>query len=277
MPELPEVETTRRGVAPYVQGAQIERAIVNHAKLRWPIPPTLPGRLHGATIVALERRAKYLLFRCTAESSDLGHLIVHLGMSGSLRMTERELPFRKHDHFVLRFTNGTDLRLHDPRRFGAVLWKKGDALQHPLLKNLGPEPLSEAFNAISLQRSCQHRKVAIKQHIMNSRVVVGVGNIYANEALFLAGINPKRAAGNLSMQRLERLVAAIKQVLSEAISQGGTTLRDFVREDGEPGYFKLFLNTYGRTGEPCHHCGTPIRQQVIGQRSTFYCPKCQRY
>ncbi len=271
MPELPEVETTRRGIAPHLVGRRIERVVVRNPALRWPIPPQLPQLLRGRKILAIDRRAKYLLF-------DLGNgtLIIHLGMSGSLRLTPAETPAKKHDHFMLVLNSQMTLRLHDPRRFGAVLWHRGDVGRHPLLASLGPEPLDEAFDAAYLHASCLDRKTPIKQHIMNNKVVVGIGNIYANEALFLAGIHPRRAAGRIARPRIARLCDSIKTVLQSAIEQGGTTLRDFVHADGEPGYFSLRLHVYGKTGEPCYACGSPIRQIVIGQRSTFYCWRCQR-
>ena len=271
MPELPEVETSRRGIEPWLQNQRITSVLIRDSRLRWPIPRTLKKKLTGKTIKAVKRRGKYILIEIEDD-----HLILHLGMSGSLRISDPESEFRKHDHFILTVANIKQLRLHDPRRFGAVLWQKGDALQHPLLKTLGPEPLSQDFNTDYLYVSCQNRKASIKQHIMNNRVVVGVGNIYANEALFLAGIHPKRLASRISRPRIEKLVAAIKQVLNSAIRQGGTTLRDFIRENGQPGYFKQQLNVYDRANEPCPLCGATLLRITLGQRSTFYCPKCQR-
>ncbi len=271
MPELPEVETTRRGITPHLLEQTITRVIINNPSLRWPIPPTLPRRLQGETIRQIGRRAKYLLL-----DTDSGTLILHLGMSGSLRLTEQGTAMRKHDHFILQLGSGMELRLHDPRRFGAVLWHQGNIIAHPLIRDLGPEPLQDGFNANYLLQTCKGRKSSIKQHIMNSKVVVGVGNIYASESLFLAGIHPKRAAGRIAPARIDQLVQSIKAVLGSAIEQGGTTLRDFVHEDGKPGYFKLYLNVYGRTGEPCHQCQSAIRQINLGQRSTFYCVHCQR-
>lgn len=271
MPELPEVETTRRGIEPHLINHHIVETTINNPQLRWPIPKSLPQRIQGQTIQAVERRAKYLLIRL-----DSGTLIIHLGMSGSLRIVDQEIPFRKHDHFSLSLDSQKQMRLYDPRRFGAVLWKTGDVLEHPLLKSLGPEPLSESFHGDYLVDSCKSRKASIKQHIMNGKVVVGVGNIYASEALFLAGIHPKRRADRISRARLEVLTREIKGVLQASIEQGGTTLRDFVREDGAPGYFKLHLNVYGRNGESCFGCGQAIKQITLGQRSTFYCPQCQR-
>ena len=271
MPELPEVETTRRGIEPYLQNQIIKTVTIRNPRMRWPIPQTLPGKLQGQRVLSVKRRAKYLLLETAA-----GTLILHLGMSGTLRISASGTAYRKHDHFALTLTNKKELRLHDARRFGAVLWSDGDALQHPLLASLGPEPLDGEFNPDFLQRACQNRKAAIKQHIMNSKIVVGVGNIYASEALFLAGIHPARAAGRISRPRIERLVDSIKVVLRKSIQQGGTTLRDFVRENGEPGYFSQYLNVYGKTGEPCPGCSTTIKQIVLGQRSTYYCPNCQR-
>jgi len=271
VPELPEVETTRRGIEPYLKNRTVKSVTVRNPRLRWPIPKTLAKKLLGQKIFSVKRRAKYLLIKTEA-----GTLILHLGMSGSLRISAIGTAYRKHDHFALTLSNGKELRLHDPRRFGAVLWTKSNVYQHPLLTSLGPEPLEKDFNADHLYRSKQNRKVSIKQHIMNSKIVVGVGNIYASEALFLAGIHPKRAAKRISKVRIERLVVAIKSVLSDSIQQGGTTLRDFVRENGEPGYFSQHLNVYGKAGEPCPSCGKTIKQIVLGQRSTYYCPNCQR-
>ncbi len=271
MPELPEVETTRRGIAPHVEGQRVDDVIVRHHQLRWPVPRGLKGRLSGHTIRNVSRRAKYLLL-----GFDHGTLILHLGMSGSLRIIDRDTVAEKHDHLDIVLHNGKALRLTDPRRFGAVLWTKDDPNDHELLDHLGPEPLSEAFNSDTLYQLSRKRKGSIKQFIMDGKVVVGVGNIYASESLFLAGINPKAIAGKVSKVRYDKLTQAIKQVLTAAIAQGGTTLRDFVGGDGKPGYFAQQLNVYGREGEPCRHCGTPIRQFTQGQRSTFYCPRCQR-
>ncbi len=271
MPELPEVETTRRGIAPHLLDRRIDKVVIRNPNLRWPIPPSLTRRLRGLHIHTIDRRAKYLLL-----DVGKGTLILHLGMSGSLRLTEHGAPYKKHDHFILELDSGMSLRLHDPRRFGAVLWHTGAIDEHPLLAELGPEPLQDEFDSEYLWHSCRGRKTAIKQHVMNSKVVVGVGNIYANEALFMAGIHPKRAAGRISRQRIDQLATSIKAVLASAIEQGGTTLRDFVHADGEPGYFSQELLVYAKTGEPCYHCRAPIRQIVIGQRSTFYCSHCQR-
>lgn len=275
MPELPEVETTRRGIAPYLQGQTIAKAVVRNAKLRWPIPDNLSALVSGLAIQDIRRRAKYLLLEC-----ETGTLIIHLGMSGSLRVypltTERkaELP-HQHDHFDLVLQNGTVLRLRDPRRFGAVLWQAGDALLHPLLINLGPEPLTPEFNASGLFAQTRGRVASIKQTLMNQQVVVGVGNIYANEALFTAGINPKTPSGRISKIRYEKLVHAIKQTLQQAIEAGGSSLRDFVHSDGTLGYFQQHYWVYGREGLLCKKCGNLIKQIRQNQRSSFYCPACQ--
>ncbi len=271
MPELPEVETTRRGIAPHIKGKKVSDVIVRHHQLRWPIPRGLKKTLVGHTIHSVSRRAKYLLL-----GFDHGTLILHLGMSGSLRIIKANSPAEKHDHLDIAFANSKTLRLTDPRRFGAVLWTRDHPEEHELLAHLGPEPLSEAFDNEHLYQLSRKRKSSIKQFIMNGKVVVGVGNIYASESLFLAGISPKSVAGKVSKARMEKLTAAIKQVLAAAIEQGGTTLRDFVGGDGKPGYFAQQLNVYGREGEPCRVCGKGIKQIVQGQRSTFYCPHCQR-
>ncbi|MCW9088338.1 MAG: bifunctional DNA-formamidopyrimidine glycosylase/DNA-(apurinic or apyrimidinic site) lyase [Gammaproteobacteria bacterium] len=271
MPELPEVETTCRGIAPHIKGRAIRDIIIRQPKLRWPVPRGLKQKLAGRTIRAVERRAKYLLL-----GFDNGTLILHLGMSGSLRIVAGGTPVGKHDHVDIVLDSNTTLRLTDPRRFGAVLWSSDDPQQHALIAHLGPEPLSDAFSGDYLFRRSRGRKGSVKQLIMEGKVVVGVGNIYASESLFLAGINPKRAAGKVSRERMERLVGAIKTVLAAAIEQGGTTLRDFVGGDGRPGYFAQQLNVYAREGLPCPGCGRPIKQITLGQRSTYYCPHCQR-
>jgi formamidopyrimidine-DNA glycosylase len=271
VPELPEVETTRRGIEPHVTGQRIRKVVVRERRLRWPVSQDLEQQLRGQTIESVSRRGKYLLL-CTRA----GSLIIHLGMSGSLRILPCATPPLKHDHLDIELDNQQCLRLRDPRRFGCVFWTTTDPLQHKLLKELGPEPLSEAFDADYLYAASRKRKVAIKQLIMNSHIVVGVGNIYANEALYLAGIRPGVAAGRLSKPRCRQLVDAIKTVLASAIQQGGTTLRDFTASDGNPGYFQLQLNVYGHGGEPCPRCGTPIKQLHQGQRATYYCPSCQK-
>jgi len=269
MPELPEVETTRRGISPYVEGKKISAVIVRQAKLRWPIPNALPQALAGKKIKSIARRAKYLLFETTS-----GHMLIHLGMSGSLRINDRASMPRKHDHVDFILAKKV-LRFHDPRRFGSVLWTQDDPLQHKLLVNLGPEPLSSDFSGEHLHALARHKKVSVKNFIMNSQVVVGVGNIYASEALFMSGIHPQRMAGRVSLQRYEVLAKNIAQVLTQAIQVGGTTLRDFVREDGAPGYFANQLNVYNRKGQPCVVCKKPIQMRVLGQRSSYYCAQCQ--
>ncbi len=271
MPELPEVETTRRGIAPHLQGRRIARVIVRQPRLRWPVPRNINSETAGATVQAVQRRGKYLLL-----TLDGGTLILHLGMSGSLQVLAADTPAGKHDHLDIVLSDGRCLRLHDPRRFGAVLWTRQDPQQHKLLAQLGPEPLSAAFDAACLYASTRKRHCDIKSLIMNSQIVVGVGNIYACEALFLAGIRPSLRASRLSAARSARLVDAIKDVLRKAIAAGGTTLRDFTDSDGRPGYFKQQLQVYGREGQPCVNCGHPVKRQVSGGRSTFYCAHCQR-
>jgi len=270
MPELPEVETTRRGLAPHVVGRSIAAVEVRERRLRWPVAKTLAGKLAGQRIDALERRGKYLLFGTRA-----GTLLVHLGMSGSLRYLSDPPAHGPHDHVDLLLAGGGCLRFNDPRRFGSwVLTSRPEA--HPLLKPLGPEPLSDDFTAEYLASACRGRRVAIKPHLMNGRVVVGVGNIYANEALYRAGIHPLRAAGRIARARFEPLVESVRAVLLDALAEGGTTLRNYVDGDGNPGYFRQSLNVYERAGEPCRRCGARIAERVIGQRATYFCPRCQR-
>jgi formamidopyrimidine-DNA glycosylase len=270
MPELPEVETTRRGIAPALIGQRIIELIVRERRLRWPISRQLAARVRGAIVRRVERRAKYILLHF-----DAGTAILHLGMSGSLRILGHGAPPRTHDHWDLVIDNGMLLRFHDPRRFGSLLWTGTDAQRHPLLKALAPEPLSDAFDADYLFRATRKRRVAIKQLIMNSRLVVGVGNIYASEALFRAGIRPTRAAGRLSRAQAAALTQSITGVLGEAIAIGGTSLRDYVNAEGVPGYFRQQLFVYERGGEACRVCGTAVRQIPQGQRSTYFCPVCQ--
>lgn len=280
MPELPEVETTRRGIEPHVTGATIVEVNIRQPSLRWPIPDEI-GALANKTISHVARRGKYLLLACyhgkdKAQADTLaGTVIMHLGMSGSLRICAADAELRKHDHLQFILDNGYALRLHDPRRFGCALWCAGDPMQHPLLEKLGPEPLSNAFNAESLFKASRKRKVAVKNFIMSSQTVVGVGNIYASESLFMSGIRPGRAAMRVTRAEYVTLTDNIKQVLSHAIKMGGTTLRDFVNSDGNPGYFAQQLLVYGREDEPCHTCKALIKNRVIGQRSSFYCPQCQ--
>jgi len=270
MPELPEVETTRRGLLPHVVGRAIARIEVREPRLRWPVAKELPRALSDTRIESLERRAKYLLFGTGA-----GTLLVHLGMSGSLRYLPTPVSPGAHDHIDVHFADGGALRFNDPRRFGSFMLTSEPAA-HPLLKDLGPEPLGEDFDADYLWRASRNRRVAIKQHLMNSHIVVGVGNIYASEALFRAGIHPRRMAGRLARARFEPLVDAVRDVLRDAIDEGGTTLRNFVGGDGKPGYFRGSLRVYDRDGSPCVTCGTAIERRVLGQRATFYCPRCQR-
>jgi formamidopyrimidine-DNA glycosylase len=272
MPELPEVETTRRGVEPHVVGKSVREVIVRHRGLRQPVSESL-DTIAGDRFIAVRRRAKYLIF----DLKESGALLVHLGMSGSLRLVGPAEDFKKHDHIALTLDSGKQLRFHDPRRFGIFLHlPDGDPLAHPLLDKLGPEPLEPDFTAAHLAAACATRSCAIKLAIMDPKVVVGVGNIYASEALFRAGIRPAIAANRLSKPRLAKLAGAIRTVLEESITQGGTTLRDFLHSDGEPGYFRQRLFVYERKGEPCRVCGTLIRHAVMGQRSTYWCPKCQR-
>jgi formamidopyrimidine-DNA glycosylase len=271
MPELPEVEITLRGIAPHLQGQSVTDVVIRNANLRWPIPKNLPKLLRGYTVRSLQRRAKYLLI-----AFDHGSLILHLGMSGSLRILPHNTPPEKHDHFDLVLANGKLMRLRDPRRFGAVLWHEGDVLQHPLLAHLGPESLSAEFDANHLYQATRSRSAAIKLALMDNRVVTGVGNIYANEALFRAGIRPQLAANKLSRPRCARLVQTIHEVLREAIQKGGSSLRDFIHSDGSSGYFQQHYFVYGRKDEACKRCGTPIKQIKQGQRSSFYCASCQK-
>jgi formamidopyrimidine-DNA glycosylase len=271
MPELPEVETTRRGLAHAVVGRTITHVEVREPRLRWRVPDDLPALLRDRRIQALERRAKYLLF-----SLPNGTLIVHLGMSGSLRLLSADAAPLPHDHIDIVLDSGMCLRLNDPRRFGCMLWTFDDPHEHALLRSLGPEPLSADFDAEALARAAKRRRVAIKQLLMDQRVVVGVGNIYASEALFRARVRPRRAAGRLAQNELAAIVKGVKDVLRDAIRAGGTTLRDYVNADGVPGYFKQRLFVYERANEPCRVCRTPIRHLVLGQRSTYYCAKCQK-
>ena len=284
MPELPEVETTRLGLLPHVRGQRIERVTVRERRLRWPIPANFTDLLQGTTVSNIIRRGKYLLWDCERGSSamnhkfegmDSGFMLSHLGMSGTLRVLSSATPVAKHDHVDIEFANKVLIRFNDPRRFGAMLWIAGRDMVHPLLDVLGPEPLSDAFTAQHLFKASRGRSVSIKEFIMNGHVVVGVGNIYAAESLFRAGIHPQRAAGKTSLLRYEKLVDAIRETLQDALRAGGTTLRDYVKTDGEQGYFQLDAAVYGRNGDACRICGTPIRLMVQGQRSTYFCPRCQ--
>lgn len=270
MPELPEVETSRRGIAPWVEGQKVCNVIVRERRLRWPVPPEIDRELPGQTIRSLSRRAKYLLFK-----TDAGTAMLHLGMSGSVRIIDAEEPAAKHDHVDIQLESGKALRFRDPRRFGSLLWAR-DPFEHKLLRNLGPEPLSQDFDGDYLWQKARGRRVSIKQFIMNASIVVGVGNIYASEVLFLSGIHPGRSAGRIANGRMTLLVDSIKTVLERAIAAGGTTLRDFYGSDGQPGYFQQQLEVYGRDKESCRRCKSEISLVVLGQRSTFYCKHCQR-
>ncbi len=271
MPELPEVETTRRGIAPHITGKKVQSVVLRHTQLRWPIPPRLKNILPGQVVTEVSRRAKYLFLHTAA-----GSVIIHLGMSGSLRLVNQKEPVGKHDHVDIVFSNTCILRLRDPRRFGAVLWTTRSPLQHKLIASLGPEPLTDTFDVDYLFQRSRKRQLAIKPFIMDSKTVVGVGNIYASEALFRAGIRPGKAAGRISCAAYQQLVLAIKEVLLAAIEAGGTTLRDFVSGEGKPGYFQQKLQVYGRAGEACDVCGTSIKHVQQAQRATYYCPQCQR-
>lgn len=269
MPELPEVETTRRGIEPHVLGRTVKAVIIREDRLRWPIAPELQQCITGQQVDRVERRAKYILLGTSA-----GQMMIHLGMSGSLRVLDEDVPPARHDHVDLLFDDGKVLRFRDPRRFGSMFWLSGSG--HFLLDDLGPEPLDPAFTGDYLFHLSRKRKVVVKSFIMNSHVVVGVGNIYANEALFRVGIRPRRAAGRVTRTEYETLAAAIKVVLTEAIAAGGTTLKDFVNESGSPGYFRHDLKVYGRGGEPCLTCKKPLKEIRVGQRQTVYCSNCQR-
>ena len=270
MPELPEVETSRRGISPYILNNPIIRVQIHQPRLRWPIPQDLGKQLQGQQFTEIERRAKYLLCH-TAETT----LLLHLGMSGSLRILEQEVPRLKHDHIEWHFQSGHILRFNDPRRFGAVLSCPATDT-HPLLAKLGPEPLSDAFDGDYLYQQSRKRKAAVKTYIMDNQVVVGVGNIYASESLFMAGIDPRRPANQVSLKEYLCLSQHIKQILAQAIRLGGSTLRDFVNSDGKPGYFQQTLNVYSRDGQDCKQCQQPLQLTRLGQRASVYCPQCQR-
>ncbi len=274
MPELPEVEVTCRGIAPTLTGNRVFAVIARTPALRYPLPEKLGQKLAGQRLAAVSRRGKYLLL-----DFGHGHLLIHLGMSGSLRLVPASQPAEKHDHFDLAFAIGrrrVALRLRDPRRFGAILWLRRGAPAHPLLAVLGIEPLTDEFNARWLKQELAGLSAAIKPTLMDSHRVVGIGNIYASESLFRAGIDPRTPAGRISLKRLERLVPAIKATLAAAIAAGGSSLRDFIHSDGSSGYFQQQYFVYGRGGEPCRACGRPIRELRQGQRASFYCPGCQR-
>ncbi len=270
MPELPEVETSRRGISPHLVGEQVSNIIIRQRRLRWPVSLEIDERLPGATVTSVDRRAKYLLINTTT-----GTAIIHLGMSGSIFIVDVDTPAGVHDHFDIELNSGKALRFRDPRKFGSLHWTD-DATGHWLLRNLGPEPLSDDFSGEYLWLKSRGRRVAIKQFVMNAAIVVGVGNIYASESLFHAGIHPRRSAGRVALHRYEALAVEIKDVLEKAIRAGGTTLRDFYGGDGDAGYFQQELAVYGREGEPCMRCKRPVSMIVLGQRSTFYCKNCQR-
>ncbi len=271
MPELPEVEITRRGINAHLAGRVITRVSIHHSILRWPVPSELITLLPGQLISMVARRAKYLLLTCSH-----GTLILHLGMSGSLRVLPASTPPRQHEHFDMQLDDGMMLRFRDPRRFGAILWWEGDIQEHPLLRKLGPEPLNDAFNSQFLYEKTRGRSVSIKEALMNQHIVVGVGNIYANEALFHAGISPLAAAGSLNMTQYERLVDAVRITLQRAIEAGGSSLRDFTDCEGSPGYFQQQYWVYGRAGQPCRQCERLVSKTRLGQRSTFFCAQCQQ-
>lgn len=270
MPELPEVEVSRMGVAPHMEGQVISQIILRNKQLRWPVPEEVLSA-QGQTILKIRRRAKYLLV-----DTQVGSIILHLGMSGKLRIVDANTPVIKHDHIDIVMNNGLCLRFNDPRRFGACLWQATDAEQHTVFSGLGPEPLTGDFDGERLHQMAKGKSVAVKNFIMDNKVVVGVGNIYANESLFLAGIDPRRQAGKVSKKRYLQLAEIIKQVLSKAITQGGTTLKDFTQADGSPGYFAQELLVYGREGKPCVKCEREIKAKTIGQRNTFFCTQCQQ-
>lgn len=270
MPELPEVEVSRLGVSPHLENQMITRVIVRNRKMRWPVPDEVNLAV-GHVITSVTRRAKYLFL-----NTDIGSIVLHLGMSGRLRVVPEKTEIQKHDHIDIVVASGQCLRLNDPRRFGSCLWQSADQPPLTLLNNLGPEPLTDDFDEQRLYDLSRNKMVPVKSFIMNNHTVVGVGNIYANEALFLSGVDPRRAAGKVSRKRYQILTANIKKVLVAAIEQGGTTLKDFTQADGNPGYFSQHLRVYGRAGEECESCDTPIKSIVIGQRNTFFCPQCQR-
>lgn len=271
MPELPEVETSRRGIAPHIRGKTFKQVVIRQAQLRWPVPVAILNQaLPGQRLIEVDRRGKYLLLKTAT-----GTILLHLGMSGNLRITHPNTELKKHDHIDFVFSDGTILRFNDQRRFGAVLWTDSQPEHHALLADLGPEPLSGQFTAEYLLSRSRERRLPLKSLIMDSHVVVGVGNIYASESLFLAGLHPNRPAGDLNLSDCERLVDAVKTILQWAIDQGGTTLRDFLNHQGKPGYFQQSLSVYGRKDQPCINCAQPIRQLKIGQRASYFCQNCQ--
>ena len=271
MPELPEVEVTRLGISSHLLKQKITEVVIRNRKMRWDIPTTFRKNTINQIIHKIDRRGKYLLFYL-----DQGHILIHLGMSGSLRIVKPTTPVTKHDHVDIIFLTKNILRLHDPRRFGAIIYTKKNPLQHKLLKNLGQEPLNTQFDGSWLYQRSKNSRQAIKTFIMDNKNIVGVGNIYANESLFLANIHPKRKACNISLKRYQRLADTIKTVLTRAIAQGGTTLKDFVDTDGRHGYFQQQLNVYGRGGQPCYQCQGIVKTYKSAQRTTFYCANCQK-
>lgn len=270
MPELPEVEITRQGLLPLIN-QRVKNVVIRNASMRWPIPDHLTYTLNNQQLLALTRRAKYILAKFES-----GTLLIHLGMSGHISLFDRNYPPEKHDHFDIQFHNEQVLRLNDPRRFGAVLWAGADPEQHVLLSTLGPEPLEESFNAEYLHQQMQSRTAPIKNTIMDAHLVVGIGNIYANESLFRAKIHPEYTANKLSLIQCKRLVVEIKATLEDALTAGGSSLRDFAAVNGQSGYFQQSYFVYGRTNKPCKVCGSPIKNIKLGQRSTFYCQHCQQ-
>jgi formamidopyrimidine-DNA glycosylase len=271
VPELPEVETTLRGLAPHLVGRRVTGVVVRDRRLRWPVAPGLEECLTEQPILGAARRAKYLVLTCAA-----GSAIVHLGMSGSLRLVPAGTPPGPYDHVDIALDSGAVLRLTDPRRFGCLLWTADDPQKHPLLRSIGPEPLEAGFDGAYLSHAARGRRVPVKHLLMDGRVVAGLGNIYVNEALFRAGIHPALAAGRISEKRYARLAEAIRDVLGDAIAQGGTTLRNYVNGAGRPGWFQLRLSVYGRAGKPCPCCGTLVARVPLGQRATYACRRCQR-
>jgi formamidopyrimidine-DNA glycosylase len=270
MPELPEIETIKRGLAPHLAGVSLQGAIIRYPSLRWPIPADLDSKLANQQIIEVRRRGKYLLFLLSE-----GTLICHLGMSGSLRLVQAEKPLLPHDHVDILLSSGQLLRYNDPRRFGAILWTNTAFEEHPLLQSMGIEPLSVDFTGAYLKALSAKHKSPIKSFLMNSKIIAGIGNIYAAEALFLAAINPQTKTNQLSNRQCEELVAAIKSVLHKAIDAGGTTLKDYVNSEGKPGYFSQQLYVYGRAGLPCRQCSHVLQSIQLGQRSTVFCPHCQ--
>lgn len=271
MPELPEVETTKRGIENHLVGKKINRVVIRESRFRWPINRGFRQKVDGHIVRAISRRAKYILFQF-----DHGYFMIHLGMSGNLRIVNANTAIKKHDHVDFQLATGKCLRFNDPRRFGSVLWLGSSPFEHPLLSKLGPEPFDQSFNGEYLFQRARKKKIAVKNFIMNNHIVVGAGNIYANEALFISGIRPTRPAGKVTKAESQALVEAIIMVLKSSIEMGGTTLKDFVGGDGKPGYFQQTLRVYDREQQPCRKCNTPIKALRIGQRSSYYCPHCQK-